>query len=84
MSLGSQVRGRKGCRSEREGLLKGPGVCRGQRCCAENLGPLEDAWRSVCVCVCVRREDAKSMWVLGKGAKQEEAEQARGGGNITS
>ena len=26
--------------------------------------------------VCVRREDAKSMWVLGEGAKQEEAEQA--------
>lgn len=34
------------------------------------------------VCVCERREDAKSMWVLGEGAKQEEAEQARGGGNI--
>lgn len=29
--------------------------------------------------VCVRREDAKSMWVLGEGAKQEEAEQAHEG-----
>lgn len=34
------------------------------------------------VCVCERREDARGMWVLGEGAKQEEAEQARGGGNI--